>query len=69
MTKIILQGGMCQGHARCHAVNSELFTLDDDGYSDIDVEEGKVVREGLESAARAGVASCPERALRIEELE
>jgi ferredoxin len=54
----------CQGHARCWAEASELYLLDDDGYSAIDDVE---VPPGLEEAARRGADACPERAIAIVE--
>jgi ferredoxin len=55
----------CTGHARCWAIAPDVLTIDDNGYSDIGV--GRDVPPGMEDQARAGVASCPERALRIED--
>jgi ferredoxin len=54
----------CQGHARCWAEASELYRLDDDGYSAVDDVE---VPPGLEEAARRGADACPERAIAIVE--
>ena len=54
----------CQGHARCWAEASDLYLLDDDGYSTVDDVE---VLPGLEDAARRGAAACPERAISIVE--
>jgi ferredoxin len=64
--RIFLEPGKCQGHARCFEVARDLFTLDDTGYSDLP-PEGIEVPSGREDAARMGVASCPERALRLQE--
>lgn len=55
----------CQGHARCWATDPELFTLDDEGISDIG--PAKHVPVGLEQVARDAVLSCPEDALTIIE--
>jgi len=46
-------------------VAPEVFTIDDDGYSNI--ATGLEVPPTLEDKARTGVAACPERALMIEE--
>jgi len=55
----------CQGHALCAVVDDDLFPLDDDGYSALpDVSD---VPSDHEELVRAGVASCPERALRVVE--
>ena len=55
---------VCQGHALCNAEALELFTLDDDSYSDVDVRD---VPPGMEELARRGMLACPERANSIEE--
>ena len=54
----------CQGHARCWAEASDLYLLDDDGYSAMDDVD---VPPGLEDAARRGADACPERAITIVE--
>jgi len=54
----------CEGHARCNAINPQLFELDDVGYSSVDTLE---VPAGLEQDARKAVANCPEMAISIEE--
>jgi len=48
----------------CNAEAPELFTLDDDGYSNVGVKE---VPLGMEDIARRGMLACPERAITIEE--
>jgi ferredoxin len=58
-----VDGDRCSGHARCNAIAPEVFSLDDDGYSDIG--ESRRVPAGFEQAARLGVPSCPEQALRF----
>ena len=62
--KIRADRQVCQGHALCNAEALELFTLDDDGYSDVDVRE---VPPGMEELAHRGMLACPERAISIEE--
>lgn len=62
--KLTVDHAKCQGHARCYAVSSELFPIDDDGYSAIDEVE---VLAGQEELARKGAAGCPERAITIAE--
>ena len=57
----------CQGHNRCFVVASELFELDDYGYSH-EVNEG-VVPPDLEEKARRAVANCPELAISIDDLK
>ncbi len=65
MIRVKVDGEKCQGHNRCFAVASELFELDEYGYSH-EVGEG-VVPPGLEEKARLAVANCPERAITIVE--
>lgn len=60
--RISVDGELCQGHARCCDQAPELFDLDDLGHSVVLFEE---VPHEHEKAARAAVASCPERAIRI----
>ncbi|MFD3377477.1 MULTISPECIES: ferredoxin [unclassified Streptomyces] len=61
--KITIDRTACSGHARCAAVASELFRLDEDGYAlPFDGE----TPEGLEEAAREGERACPERAISVE---
>jgi ferredoxin len=55
----------CTGHARCNAVAPAVYNLDDDGYCNIGKD--KPVPPGLEEAARNGAASCPERAITVDE--
>lgn len=62
--KIRLDRSRCSGHALCHAVDEDLFPLDDDGYS---VLQPHVVAEDDEPRIREGVAACPEAALILEE--
>jgi ferredoxin len=56
----------CQGHALCAAAAPGLYTLDDDGYSDVDEVE---VPAGMEGLARRGVMACPERAITLDATE
>jgi ferredoxin len=60
--KIQIDRSVCQGHAQCAATVPELYTLDDDGYSNVDQLE---VPAGLEDQARRGAQTCPERAIQI----
>ena len=62
--KIRIDKAACVGNARCSAVSEELFTLDEDGY--INVEEVEVPA-GMESLARRGARACPERIIKIIE--
>lgn len=62
--KIRVDRSVCQGHALCSATAPDLFTLDDDGYSNVGEVE---VPDGMEELARRGVQTCPERAITIAE--
>lgn len=62
--KVRLDRSRCAGHAQCHANAPDLFPIDDEGYCTLTELE---VPPGQESAARAGVDSCPEIALSITE--
>jgi len=63
--KIHVEEERCQGHNRCCVVASELFELDQYGYSH-EVTSGVVPPE-LEEKARPAVANCPEKAIIIVE--
>jgi ferredoxin len=52
----------CTGHGRCYSVAPAVFDADDEGYN-VAIGTRITVPDELESAARAGVASCPEAAL------
>ena len=60
--KIHVDRTKCSGHALCASMEPELFTLDDDGYSNIDELD---VPPGMEDRARRGMLACPERAITI----
>lgn len=62
--KIRLDVDSCAGHALCSAVDSDLFPLDDGGYSTL---EPHIVAAEHEALVRDGVAACPEGALILEE--
>ena len=60
--QVIIDLDKCCGHARCNAVDSEIFQLDESGYAlhaDIDIPPG------AEGKARQAVTECPERAIRL----
>ncbi len=62
--RIRVDPAVCQGHALCASAAPELFTLDDEGYSNV----GEVdVPAGSEDLARRGMQTCPERAITILE--
>lgn len=62
--KVHLERSRCAGHAQCYAVDPDIFPIDDDGYC---IMEDHTVAPGDEETTRAGVDSCPELALTIEE--
>ena len=62
-----LRPGKCAGHAQCHAVNPDLFPIDDDGYSAVDPLDAREIASADQESARLGVSNCPELALTIEE--
>ena len=37
--KVWLERDKCAGHAQCHAVNPDLFPIDDDGYSTLEAHQ------------------------------
>jgi ferredoxin len=62
--KIRIDKAKCVGNARCAAVSTELFPLNDEGY--IAVEEIDVP-PGMEELARRGARACPERVIVIDD--
>ena len=62
--KVKIDRSKCVGHARCAAVASDLYALDDDGYI---YSDGFEVREGEERLAQRGARACPERIISVEE--
>ena len=64
--RIKVDRNICAGHALCAARAPELYTLDEDGYSNAD---GRVVPADKFEQARLGAASCPERAIVLIEDE
>ncbi len=64
--KIRLDKGKCVGHAQCFAVDSDLFPIDDEGYSTLLDHEVSPLEA---SRVRAGAAACPEVAFLLEEDE
>jgi ferredoxin len=62
--KVRLEQSKCVGHAQCYAVDSDLFPIDDSGYS---ILEEHAVKPEDEQLTRDGVAACPEMALILDE--
>jgi ferredoxin len=62
--RILVDNAKCSGHARCNAVDPQLFPIDESGCSILQARE---VRAEDAQIARAGVAACPENALTLED--
>jgi len=62
--KVIIDLDRCEGHARCVEVAPEVFTLNDDGQSELRVDNpGEDLRPQIERAVRL----CPGQAISIVE--
>lgn len=63
--RVTLDGNVCQGHARCYAINEAVFEIDDNGYATplLDV----AVAPEHEDDVRLAVRSCPEQAISVTE--
>jgi ferredoxin len=64
--RIRVDRSRCSGHALCFGTAPQLFSVDDDGYSNVDELE---VPAGLEEQAQRGMLACPERAISIDDAE
>ena len=64
--KLKIDGGLCTGHGRCYSIAPDVYTPDDDGFSDNRDVEREVLPEHEESA-RIGARSCPEGAIVLSE--
>ena len=62
--RICVDRAKCSGHALCAATAPDLYTLDDDGYSNVGELD---VPAGMEDLARRGMETCPERAITLAE--
>jgi ferredoxin len=62
--RIHLDEAACVGHGRCYALAPDVFDADDLGHCVLRYPDE--VPAELADAARAGVANCPEDALRID---
>jgi ferredoxin len=61
--KVLIDWGLCQGHANCTGDAPEVFEIDDDGNLKVLLEEPpEALRPKLELAVRY----CPTGAIRIE---
>lgn len=62
--RVSVDNDLCDARGQCNVVDAELFTLDEDGYSNIG--QDKQVPTGKEDAAEQGVEVCPVQALHID---
>ena len=62
--RLAIDTDRCAGHAQCYFIAPELFTVDDQGYGVVLVEE---VGESMRDLALRAVTNCPEHAIRIED--
>ncbi|MET0726737.1 MAG: ferredoxin [Acidimicrobiales bacterium] len=60
--KVTIDEARCAGHGVCWGLSPEVFTLTDDGYSVVNVDE---VPPELEDVVRAAVKQCPEHAISV----
>ena len=61
--RVSIDGDRCQGHGRCYDLAPEIFTEDDEGYSQL-VGDGSVAPAD-EARAQLAVANCPENAISV----
>jgi ferredoxin len=60
--KVSVDDDQCRGHGVCCTICPEVFVLNDDGYTVVEVAQ---VPAELEAAVRQAVGSCPERAITL----
>jgi len=60
--RVSVDADRCQGHARCWAIEPQVFDLDDEGHAVVLLEE---VPPELEATAKKAAAGCPERAITL----
>jgi len=61
--RVTVDQSRCQGHALCAMHAPDLFDLDDEGHSFVIADP---VPSGLDEAAYAAEAGCPEEAITVE---
>jgi ferredoxin len=61
--KIVIDWGLCQGHANCTGDAPEVFSVDDDGKLTVLIPEPP---ESMRSQLELAVRYCPTGAIRIE---
>jgi ferredoxin len=60
--KVTVDRDLCQGHGQCEIVAPDMFTLDDDAYAVVLLDDGGVPAD-RESEAREATACCPVQAI------
>lgn len=63
-TTVVVDRERCQGHLRCVMAAEEVFSADDMGHAEVQLDP---VPAELEDAVRRAVANCPEAALKLVE--
>jgi ferredoxin len=58
--KVRVDDERCRGHGMCTTLCPDVFAINDDGYSEVQVPE---VPAGQEAAAREAIECCPEQAI------
>jgi ferredoxin len=61
--KLHVDPALCQGHNRCIATASHLFTIDEEGYASV-AGDGQI-RAAQLAAAELAVDNCPEQAISL----
>lgn len=62
--RVSVDNAICDARGQCNVVDAELFTLGEEGYSNIG--QGRQVSAGKEDVAEQGVEVCPVQALSID---
>jgi ferredoxin len=58
--KVRVDEDRCRGHGMCTTLCPDVFAINDDGYSEVQVPD---VPAGQEGAAREAIECCPEQAI------
>ncbi|OAA18933.1 ferredoxin [Frankia sp. EI5c] len=58
--RVVVDEDRCCGHSTCCTLCPEVFTLSDDGFAVVTLDE---VPADLEDVVRAAVSNCPEKAI------
>jgi ferredoxin len=60
--RVRVDAARCQGHTLCHHAVPEVFGLDEEEHSRVDIDE---VPADLEERVRGAALDCPEGAIRL----